>query len=190
MSNSNEFYPVHKCNDGLFSTGSGITIDLRNPTPEMIRLEDIAHALAKICRFCGHVKKLYTVAQHSCLVASLVPPPLMQEALLHDAAEAYLGDVIKPLKVLLGKTYSDLERRFEAVIVEKFGLYHDPASKEIIKKYDLIALELEYEAFLKGNRFPLSEYIKKYRLAPAFSWAWEPTEASAKFIINYNLVKR
>lgn len=94
------------------------------PDPRDIRIEDIAHALARLCRFGGHVKpevEIYSVAQHSLLVSEMCPPQWRLIGLLHDAAEAYVGDVIRPVKMLL-PSYKLLERRWEIAIGEAFGL--------------------------------------------------------------------
>lgn len=69
-----------------------------SPAPEEVKTKDIAHALANICRFNGHTRGFYSVAAHSVHVSRLVPPEFALEALLHDAAEAYVGDMVRPLK--------------------------------------------------------------------------------------------
>jgi hypothetical protein len=79
-------------------TYAGRMVDLLRPDPEQIELIDIAHALARITRFTGHGDQCFTVAQHSVMVHDLARVPW---ALLHDAAEAYIGDVSSPLKVAL-----------------------------------------------------------------------------------------
>lgn len=105
-----------------------------------VAIEDIAHGLAYQCRFNGQTSAFYSVAQHSLIVASLVPDELKFAALLHDSAEAYLGDMVKPLKVLL-PAFSEIEDNVARIIGECFGvdLSHHPA----IKRADLIALATE-----------------------------------------------
>lgn len=143
-----QWHPIHACNDGVFNTVSGKKIDLLQPTPDMIDINDIAHALSRICRFGGHAKEFYSVAQHSLLVAAMAPDELKLEALLHDAAEAYVGDVIKPLKVLLGDVYDQIERGFMNAITAKFGL--NKAILQGLKEYDRKALEVEQELLQLG----------------------------------------
>jgi 5'-deoxynucleotidase YfbR-like HD superfamily hydrolase len=142
-------HPIHNCNDGFFNTHSGRKIDLNNPTVEMIDVDDIEHALANYCRFGGHSKYHYSVAQHSILVAFLCPDELKFAGLMHDATEAYLGDVIKPLKVIIGDVYKKLEDKFDAVICETFGL--TKSELLAVKIYDKQAIEIEHNHFFKGN---------------------------------------
>ena len=85
-------------NERWMQTFTGKKFYPRHPRVEDICLEDIAHALSHICRFGGHCAQFYSVAQHSILVASALPVELKAHGLLHDAGEAYLGDVIWPLK--------------------------------------------------------------------------------------------
>jgi hypothetical protein len=90
-------------------------------TVDCVRLEDIAIHLSNINRFGGAGRRFYSVLEHSLLVAELVPPPLRRMALLHDAAEAYLGDVVTPLKVHL-PALSAIENRFRSVIFQALGV--------------------------------------------------------------------
>lgn len=102
-------------------TYTGIQFDLVHPTPEMVVIEDIAHALANLCRFTGHSNQFYSVAQHSWLCSFMAPPDYALEALLHDAHEAYTGDLNRPLKALC-PAYKDIQANIDTVIREKFGL--------------------------------------------------------------------
>lgn len=94
-----------------------------NPQLDAIDIEDIAHSLSNMCRFTGHVKSFYSVAQHSVLVSYLCGPNNALYGLLHDATEAYLVDMPKPIKRL--ETFSnfrDIEHNIMKVIAKKFGL--------------------------------------------------------------------
>lgn len=172
---------------GCITTNSRKIIDLRHPRPEDIDIKDIAAGLSKICRFGGQCQEFYSVAQHSVLVAHLASPPLSAVGLLHDAAEAYLGDVVKPLKVILGDCYSDLEHAFERAIFRNFGL--QPDLKQNIKEMDVWALHIENEAFRHGNPGHLLNLLRFYdiphnRVAPA----WSPSEGEAHFLHYANLL--
>src|SRR5690606_37203856 len=131
---------VESATDGLFNSVTGQIIDLRNPTEEMIEILSLSTALSHVCRFGGQVQQFYSVAQHSVLVCALAPENLKREALLHDAAEAYLGDVIKPLKVMIEPLYGPLEFKFQQAINQKLGL--NIHKFKALKAYDLHALEL------------------------------------------------
>lgn len=121
---------------GWMKTVSGHYVNILAPTMHDIRLDDIAHALSRICRFGGHTKTVYCVGEHSIGVADMLwrtyrDEYLSLQGLLHDASEAYLGDVIRPLKNLMPQ-YKEAEERFERVISERFDLPYpmDPRVKE------------------------------------------------------------
>jgi len=102
-------------------TYSGKRFHPLSPRAEDIDIVDIAHALSMACRYGGHCKWHYSVAQHCVLVASKAPPEAKLHALLHDASEAYLGDVIRPLKHQEAMSdYRLAEHTLEAAINRKF----------------------------------------------------------------------
>lgn len=144
-----ETHTVHNVNEGYFNTWSGKKPKILNPTVDDIDILDISRGLANICRFGGQIKSFYSVAQHSIMVANMAPYELRKAGLLHDATEAYLGDVIKPLKVILGNAYTEIEDKWEAVICEKFQIH--PSHLIAIKQYDRRAVEQEYEYFFNGD---------------------------------------
>jgi hypothetical protein len=97
-------------------------MDLLQPNVDEITIEDIANNLGKICRFNGQLKQWYSVAEHCIKVSQMVPERYKLQALLHDAAEAYVCDVPTPLKRLLGERYSEIEERAARAIGVKFGV--------------------------------------------------------------------
>lgn len=121
-----------------------------NPRVEDVCVEDVAHALANQCRFTGHTRQFYSVAQHSFLASDHCPEaPLW--ALLHDAAEAYLCDVSRPVKGYL-TNYREAEERLERVIAEKFGLPWP--MPEAVKVIDLKLLATERRDLMNTPPIP------------------------------------
>lgn len=115
--------PTH---DDWIQVHSRTPFDLRHPTPEQVRMQDIVVALCRQPRFGGHTKRLYTVAQHSLGVLTLLeyacePEWVQLQGLLHDATEAYVVDVPRPLKRMLGE-YKDIEERVWRAIARQFGV--------------------------------------------------------------------
>ncbi len=118
---------------------SGKWFDLLDPWNSEFTIHDIAQGLSNICRYSGQCSGFYSVAEHSIHVSDTVES-FKLEALLHDAAEAFLGDITRPLKLLLPK-YKEIEASVEAAIFERFGL--DPAAKVVVKQADLQVLAAE-----------------------------------------------
>ncbi len=133
---------------------SGRRLDLLDPTPVDIEIEDIAHGLAFVARWNGQTRGdfAYSVAEHSILVETLfgriapnAPAKWKLAALLHDAPEYVIGDMISPVKAAVGPGYGELDERLEAAIHIRFGL---PAKipapvKKQIKKADKISAWME-----------------------------------------------
>jgi len=167
---------------------SGGYISLRYPSPEDVNIFDIAAALSKLNRYTGHTREFYSVAQHSVLCSTYAPAHLKMQALLHDAAEAYLGDVSSPLKSLL-PDYRVIEAQMEKVIAVRFGFPYKGNDHEIVKQLDMTALATEVRD-----------------LMPPSSWSWEcldgvtplreriqplgPQEAEDEFIKTFMMLER
>lgn len=126
----------------MMRTYSGIDFNIDNPRIEDIDIEDIAESLSKQCRFNGHCKGFYSVAQHSILVSEKVNNKLW--GLLHDAAEAYIGDIVSPLKRQL-PLVNEIEAKILKLIAQKYNLPW-PIPPEIecvdIRMYDTEARDL------------------------------------------------
>ena len=92
-----------------------------DPDPGVIDIHDIAHALSLQCRFNGHCRTFYSVAEHSVRVSEIVPAELARWGLLHDAAEAYLTDLPRPIKRQM-PTFEEIEKKLLHIIAEHFEL--------------------------------------------------------------------
>jgi uncharacterized protein len=129
---------------------SGRRLDLLDPSPFDIEIEDIAHGLARVARWNGQTRgpHPFSVAQHSVLVEAIachqridLPPRTSLTILLHDAAEYVIGDMISPFKAVLGDSYKGVELRILTAVMLRFGLPAEtPASvRKLTKEMDAIA---------------------------------------------------
>jgi len=132
-------------------TWSGRRFSPLEPDPAAIEIEDIAHALVNCCRFGGHCSSFHSIAQHSCLVADAAggDREIALHALVHDASEAYLGDLPHLLKHRspLGALYREIEEPLQAAMLQRFGLGAPPA---IVKELDRAALATERAALMRA----------------------------------------
>lgn len=121
-------------------TNAGQYFPFDEPEKYNFRIDEIAHALSNLCRFTGHCRSHYSVAQHSVIVSHIVSPDIAMIGLLHDAAEAYIGDVASPLKRKL-KEYKAIEERVEAALFKQFGIPY-PLPPEV-KEADIAVMLAE-----------------------------------------------
>lgn len=146
------------------------------PRARDLRIVDIAHHLSMICRFTGAVRRFYSVAEHCCHVHDLLPEPLRAAGLLHDASEAYLCDLARPVKYGLGAGYREAERRIMDVVACRYKLdFPDPA----IKAADNAMLGAErLQALNEGPAWTRDVYDP----APVELRFWAPEEAEKQFL--------
>lgn len=132
--------------DGWIQTASGRAFFPLTPEPADLDLFDIASGLSRQCRYGGQLGRLefYSVAEHSVLLSHAVPPELAAWALLHDASEAYLCDVPRPIKGALGLAYAAAEERLMRAVAQRFDLPW-PMPEEL-KQYDTRILQNERRA--------------------------------------------
>lgn len=143
--------------ENVILTKTGKEIDIENPKLEDIVAEDIIVGLSNLCRYNGHTKRFYSVAEHSIYCAEIarhlgLPSFHILRALLHDASEAYVGDCIRPLKQNL-PLFSKYEDKFEEIIYRSFDIYSDDEEIEedinkVIKAIDNTVLHLEMKSNL------------------------------------------
>lgn len=153
-----------------------------DPRPEDICIEDIAHALSNICRFGGHCRQFYSVAQHSVLVSMACTDSLW--GLHHDDSEAYLGDIVRPLKKIpqFRQFYEVAEARMMLQICLKLGL--DPIQPSNVKLADDIVLATEKRDLLTRHDFKWTEVHIRQDVEP-LDWRilpMSPKEAEEAFL--------
>ena len=165
---------------------SGNYFDFLTPEKSVFKIEDIAHGLSNLCRFNGQCKEFYSVAQHSVLASRFIQQTgsLPYDALMHDAAEAFIGDIVKPLKRLLSE-YSIIEKRVEAAIFERFNVSNP--MPDAVKHIDLVMLAMEQRDLMPPHNDewgclqgiePLSTHITP----------WTPKEAYKAFLNRYDQI--
>jgi 5'-deoxynucleotidase YfbR-like HD superfamily hydrolase len=167
----------------FLQTVSGRWVNPFDPDPDQIELADIARALANQCRFGGHCRTFYSVAQHCVIISELIE----QEggstedaltALMHDAAEAYLGDLPHPIKHRseLGTAFREAEEPLERVIRDRFSI---AGSATAVKRIDRALLATERRAFSAERwHWPELEGVEPLDLELR---AWSPDEAAEAF---------
>lgn len=131
-------------NDAWLTTYTGRRFYVLSATADDILIEDIAHALSNICRYGGHCKIFYSVAEHCVRLSMMVEGQRSKLlALLHDAAEAYIGDIPTLLKHYWLPQVLDVEARLLDLILSKYGVHDRPGCSEMIKhEYVLLAAEV------------------------------------------------
>jgi hypothetical protein len=135
---------IREMRSGYIRTSSGKKFYPFNPSPDQIAVEDIATGLANTCRFAGQLPEFYSVARHSIIVSNLVPAGFAMDGLFHDSAEAYLGDLVSPVKKGLPE-YKEIEIGVYSSIAEAVGLRKELPAE--VKIWDQIVLEDEFSYF-------------------------------------------
>jgi 5'-deoxynucleotidase YfbR-like HD superfamily hydrolase len=180
----------------ILETYTGLAFDYDDPQPEMIALADIARALSLTTRFGGHITRHYNVAAHSLLVRALVieagHPELSKPALLHDAHEAYVGDIPTPLKANLGGKYYALTATIDVAIGQALAIDHDLFHHPVVKQADADSLLLEAQRLKKSRAAaPFWQRVRDNAPDAKFPPAWrfgayrDPLVAERAFLNAY-----
>lgn len=164
-------------------TASGGVFHLLDPRPEEIKIEDIAHALGMLCRFTGHGRFFYSVAEHS-VRASHIDQKNPLWALMHDASEAYMADMNRPLKhfTQAGPAYSEVEKIVMEAICAKFGLKTE--QPESVHKADRMMLCIEKDQLMWPMEWDVSWGESPKKLDIKLS-CWSPQIAKAEFLHRF-----
>lgn len=172
------------CINNTIKVAAGHYVDLADPDPKTIEIKSIASALSKICRFGGHCQRFYSVAEHCIHATNLalqdgVPNAVLVAIFLHDASEAYVGDMVKPLKIMLPE-YMETEWRIQLAIECAMGVsfvYHG----ETIKNYDRLMLKAEKIAMWPNDTEAWNGFSGIDSRHVAFKF-WAPEEAEMQFM--------
>jgi uncharacterized protein len=174
----------------LIKTYTGRMFPLDSPEPDDIDILDIAQGLSQTCRFSGQSLHFYSVAEHCVLISRKVPKEYALHALLHDAAEAYIGDMTAPLKYLLSSAgenmYRDTENRIMEAISSKYGF---PSKKpDVIHEADLRMFATEATHIMRdGLLYPGID--PKYLPKPYDTLiinGWTPEFARMQFLTRFH----
>jgi hypothetical protein len=163
--------------------------------PRALPIEVNARALSRLARWTGHTLWFLSVAQHSVIVSRLVDRRLAAAALLHDAAEAIIGDINTPLKRAIGEHdggfLRDLENRIHAVILDGLGVARPTKDDELlIKRADEDALGAEIRDCMRpGERPLLDRGLITVAHVPHIRRGWNPDEAEARFLERWYEVR-
>ena len=145
---------------------------------------DIARALSNICRYNGHCSRYYSVAEHSVLISRMVPQDLALAALLHDASEAYVGDMPSGLKRFMGVNFKDLERKATLAVARGYGLTYEQLESPDIKAFDKRILIEEGAALMPPHAF-WDQLGRDLEPTGAVIECWPPDKANAKFLERF-----
>lgn len=164
-------------------TYTGKKFYVMDPRPEDICIEDIAHGLSNMCRFSGQCRTFYSVAQHSLIVSDHCPDAELQ-GLMHDATEAYIGDMVRPLKHSM-PAYKTAELKLWACICEKFGMPIDMHPQ--VKAADNRALMTERRDLMitSDHEWSIAKDFPPYafQIEP-----WSPAYAKDHFTRVFNIL--
>lgn len=170
--------PTQANKNAWIQTFTGAAFSPLAPRSEDIRLEDIAAALSKMCRYAGHCIRFYSVAEHSVLVAEAAPDWCKLDALLHDASEAYLVDIPRPLKPHL-VNYVEIENNLMAEIADRFGTLW-PLPHEV-KQLDARIIADERAQNMVQMNVSADEWGSDVEPIGCSLKYWTPEEAQAQF---------
>lgn len=165
-------------------TYTGRFFHFLSPSAQEIDIRDIAHSLAYTCRFTGHSKKFYSVAEHSIFVSYLANDPLA--GLLHDASEAYITDIASPIKPYINN-YKALEDTIMGVIASKFGFGY-PLDADI-KDCDAVQLKTEARHLLRSRGEPWAHQYETIRTHGITPECMSPREAELAFLKRFEEVR-
>lgn len=157
-----------------------------DPLASEIDIADVAHGLAMTCRYGGQCQRFYSVAEHAFLVSFLVPAEFARHGLLHDSAEAYIGDMIRPLKHQPEMAeFRRAEAAIEHAVAEAFGLEWTPEAIAAVKEFDDRILVDEIASLMADPPAYMTGRLAEIEPAGAFIGGWSPDSAEWHFLKRF-----
>lgn len=178
---------------GSIETFTGLAFHLLEPAQDEICIEDIAHALSQQCRYTGHTRRFLSVAEHSYNVSLLVPESDQLWGLLHDASEAYIGDLSRPLKhsTPAGAPYLEIEDRIMREICRKFDLpFKMPPSVKRADNMMLLAEKRDLMTSLPWSKEASEVNAAGYEAARVRVLGLTPIDAEIMFLSRFSELRR
>lgn len=171
-------------------TVSGVWVSPKSASENDIQIKDIAHALSLICRFNGHCREFYSVAQHSVIVSEILEhqrysPEIVLAGLMHDAHEAYLGDMPSPLKKIF-KDYGPISEELQKTIEKKYAIPMNENVSKLVKNADFACFHAEVRDLMPSNgwNWPPDVFKWEKSIIPC-----APEKAKAMFIERFNFLR-
>lgn len=181
-----------QCAEAWIETRSGRKFHFMDPKPEAVDIQDIAHALGNFCRYCGHTARFYSVAEHCVLMVRAAEKAGrnaqdLLTILLHDASEAYIGDMTRPLKQQI-PLFKVIEDRIHFAVSKRFGL-HWPHPEWLKDMDNRILHDERRQAMVKGNGVSENDWFSN-TLEPLGVQLqfWDPQTAGKKFLQEFTRI--
>jgi hypothetical protein len=167
---------------------NGQMFDFFNPSATDVSIDELAHVLSNVCRFAGHVRYFYSVAQHLLNTSLIVDPPHEKAALLHDTSEAFTNDIVTPLKAVV-PTFKEIETTIESDMAGRFGFQFPLAPEVKLADLQMLAIEKHilkpfpsHWAILDGIEY--EHLLDRVRMLPM-----TPDEARMAFLQRWEEVR-
>lgn len=167
-----------------FLTYTGLQFYPLDPRPADITPFDIAHHLSLVCRFNGACRVFYSVAQHSCIVSDHITDDYKLPGLMHDATEAYCGDMVRPLKRSM-PAYCDVEEKIWVAILHRFKIEWNSFVVHKVKEADNRALMTERRDLMNPSPHQWSVSESEFPPFKDKVEAWSPEKAEAEFLERF-----
>lgn len=169
--------------DSVILLGSGHYFDFDNPEGSIFTIHDIARSLSNLCRFTGHVKHYYSISQHCVMMSRVVPSEHALAALLHDATEAFINDLSRPLKRRC-PDYRMIEERIEPAVMDRFGVPY-PFHPCVLEADMRMQMTEQRQLMANHDDWGYPSSMQPYDI---YLGSWMPDEAMGRFLSRYRVI--